>query len=77
MEQGTPLPEKPVMITFDDGYYNNYLNAFPLLQEFQMKAVISIIVSETDKYSELDENRENYSHLTWPQIQEMMDCRPR
>ena len=73
VEQGTPLPEKPVMITFDDGYYNNYLNAFPLLQEFQMKAVISIIVSETDKYSELDENRENYSHLTWPQIQEMMD----
>ena len=30
VEEGTPLPEKPVMITFDDGYYNNYLNAFPL-----------------------------------------------
>ena len=73
VEQGTPLPEKPVMITFDDGYYNNYLNAFPLLQEFQMKAVISIIVSETDKYSQLDENRENYSHLTWGQIGEMME----
>jgi len=73
VEQGTPLPEKPVMITFDDGYYNNYLNAFPLLKEFQMKAVISIIVGQTDKYSELDENRENYSHLTWDQIKEMMD----
>ena len=73
VETGTPLPEKPVMITFDDGYYNNYLNAFPLLQEFQMKAVISIIVSETDKYSQLDENRENYSHLTWGQIGEMME----
>lgn len=73
VEQGVPLPEKPVMITFDDGYYNNYLNAFPLLQEFQMKAVVSIIVGQTDKYSELDENRENYSHLTWDQIKEMMD----
>lgn len=73
VEQGVPLPEKPVMLTFDDGYYNNYLNAFPLLQEYRMKAVISIIIGETDKYSELDENRENYSHLTWEQIGEMMD----
>lgn len=73
VEQGVPLPEKPVMITFDDGYYNNYLNAFPILKELQMKAVISIITGETDKYSQLDENRENYSHLTWPQIREMMD----
>ena len=73
VEQGVPLPEKPVMLTFDDGYYNNYLNAFPLLQEYRMKAVISIIISETDKYSQLDENRENYSHLTWDQIREMMD----
>lgn len=72
VEMGTPLPEKPVMITFDDGYYNNYLNAFPILQELQMKAVISIIISETDKYSQLDENKENYSHLTWDQIKEMM-----
>lgn len=73
VEQGVPLPEKPVMLTFDDGYYNNYLNAFPLLQEYRMKAVISIIVGETDKYSQLDENRENYSHLTWDQIGEMME----
>ena len=38
-----------------------------------MKAVISIIISETDRYSQLDENRENYSHLTWEQIGEMME----
>ena len=65
------LPEKPVMLTFDDGYYNNYLNAFPLLQEYGAKAVISIIGRETDRYSQLDENKENYSHLTWDQIKEM------
>ena len=72
VRQGTPLPEKPVMLTFDDGYYNNYLNAYPLLQKYQMRAVISIIVGETDKYSGLDENKENYSHLTWDMINEMM-----
>ena len=72
VEQGIPLPEKPVMVTFDDGYYNNYLNVFPILKELQMKAVISIIGTETDKYSALEETSENYSHLTWYQINEMM-----
>lgn len=72
VREGTPLPPRPVMITFDDGYYNNYLNAYPLLQQYGMRAVISIIVAETDKYSELDENRENYSHLTWEMANEMI-----
>lgn len=71
VHEGTPLPEKPVMITFDDGYYNNYLHAFPLLREFGAKAVISIIGVETDRYSAKEENNQNYSHLTWEQIKEM------
>lgn len=73
VKNGTPLPEKPVMLTFDDGYYNNYLHVFPLLKEYNMKAVVSIICRETDRYSELNENRENYSHLTWEMINEMID----
>lgn len=73
VDHGTPLPEKPVMITFDDGYYNNYLNVFPLLEELEMKAVISIIVGETDKYTESGEVSENYTHMTWDEINEMME----
>ena len=72
VDNGTPLPQKPVLITFDDGYYNNYLYGFPILQEQNMKAVISIIGLYTDKFSEVDENNAYYSHCTWPQINEML-----
>ena len=72
VEQGAPLPKKPILLTFDDGYYNNYLYAFPLLKEYKMKAVISIIGKHTDRFSEKDDNHATYSHITWKQIQEMV-----
>ena len=30
---GGPLPEKPILITFDDGYRSNYKLLYPILQE--------------------------------------------
>jgi len=40
---GTPLPERPVMITIDDGYMSVYETAFPILQKYNMKATVFII----------------------------------
>lgn len=40
---GEPLPEKSVMLTFDDGWLDNYLFAHPALQEFGLKAVLFLI----------------------------------
>jgi peptidoglycan/xylan/chitin deacetylase (PgdA/CDA1 family) len=37
------LPRKPVIITFDDGYLDVYKNAFPVLREFGMKAVVFVL----------------------------------
>lgn len=43
-----PVPEKSVLITFDDGYMDNYTNAFPILKEFNMNATIFVISSYLD-----------------------------
>ncbi|MBI1806212.1 MAG: polysaccharide deacetylase family protein [Ignavibacteria bacterium] len=37
------LPKKPVIITFDDGYLDTFEHAYPLLEEFGMKAVIFVL----------------------------------
>jgi peptidoglycan/xylan/chitin deacetylase (PgdA/CDA1 family) len=39
----TPLPENPLMISFDDGYRDNFLNAYPLLRKYGMTAAFYII----------------------------------
>lgn len=43
------IPRKSVLITFDDGYLDNYFNAYPLLKENHMKATIFVISSLLDK----------------------------
>ncbi len=41
--------EKPVMLTFDDGYSDNYTDLFPLLQKYQAKATIFLINNMLDQ----------------------------
>lgn len=73
VEKGTPLPEKPVVLTFDDGYSNNFLYAFPLLKKYDSKAVLSIIGYYTDLYTDTPDQNPSYSHVTWNDVKKMID----
>ena len=69
VKNGKALPEKPVVISFDDGYYNNLSYALPLLEKYGMKADISVIGRYTELYSNSsDKPNNNYSHLTWDDL---------
>ena len=70
--EDSPLPDNPIIITFDDGYYNNYEYVLPLLEKYEFKAVISIVGNYTDKYSETGEANPNYGYLRWCDINSAM-----
>jgi peptidoglycan/xylan/chitin deacetylase (PgdA/CDA1 family) len=55
------LPDKPMLITFDDGYADNYNAALPILEKFGQHAAVFII---TDKIGQP-------GYLTWDQIKAM------
>ena len=65
------LPDKPIMITFDDGFESFYSIAYPILKENNMRAVVSVIGSVTEKYSAINDHNISYSNLTWSEINEM------
>ena len=68
--EGGELPENPIMITFDDGYYNNVNLCGPILEKYQMRAVISVVGIYTDNEENCTGKRSNnYSYLTWEEIE--------
>jgi Predicted xylanase/chitin deacetylase len=70
---GVDLPDNPIILSFDDGYFSTYKNVYPLLQKYNMKIVLSIVGKSTDDFSKVNDNNIDYAHLTWKHINEMQE----
>lgn len=57
------IPSKTVAITFDDGYYNNYKYAYPVLKRYNIPATVFIIVNKIGQPG----------WLGWRELKEMSD----
>lgn len=72
----TPLPEKAVLITFDDGYSSMYNHAWPILKMFKIPAVIAVVGSWLDEKQNVDFDGRKIPRdalLSWAQIKEMQE----
>lgn len=65
------LPEKPVVLTFDDGTYNYKEYRLPLLKKYDFKATVSIVGSYTDIACEEAQPNPAYSYLDWQDVTEL------
>jgi peptidoglycan/xylan/chitin deacetylase (PgdA/CDA1 family) len=66
------LPLKPILITFDDGNYNNIFYGEEILTKYNCKAVFNVIGAFSE-YSTTsgDHSKPNYSHMTWEQVENL------
>lgn len=61
------LPEKPILIHFDDGYYSNYEYVYPILKKYNVKASIYVVTDKVGK--EID----GIKYLGWKECLEMQN----
>jgi len=66
LKQGYPLPEKPVALTFDDGYRDAYEVVFPLLLDYGFTGTFFVLATPA--------HFESPDYLTWAQMNEMADA---
>jgi peptidoglycan/xylan/chitin deacetylase (PgdA/CDA1 family) len=70
---GLPVPPKPFVITFDDGYFCNYSQAFPILRQHGFVATVFLIHNFVRRDAATPrEGRETF--MSWPEILEMQEA---
>ncbi|MFH1784218.1 MAG: polysaccharide deacetylase family protein [bacterium] len=69
------LGDKTVVITFDDGFLNNYTHAFSILKKYNFKATVFLSVAYVGDKSAWNSNSVESPHdmLGWENIREMFD----
>ncbi|MEL7501355.1 MAG: polysaccharide deacetylase family protein [Cyanobacteria bacterium J06554_6] len=65
LRTGVPLPEKPVLLTFDDGYVGHYEHVYKLMRRYNYPAAFSIFTAKPDG------DVVGRSTVTWDQLQTM------
>ncbi len=86
MANDAPLPEKPIVLTFDDGYLDNWVFAYPILKKYGRHAVIWMTTDFVDPCATPRPNLEDVwkgavskkdlpvtGFLSWPEMRIMIE----
>ena len=68
---GTELPPKSVMIHFDDGYYSNFVYAYPVLRDFGFNAIVFMITQHVEELKDVQPPLD-HNELTWTAAKTMI-----
>lgn len=76
---GKPLPEKAILLTFDDGYVSFYTRVFPLLKSYNYPAVLAVVDSWMEGGGKAGDGSVDYAgirmpssaFINWNQVREM------
>jgi len=71
VSRGTPLPQNPILLTCDDGYLDNYLYAYPVLQELNARMTIFTVGISIGKDTYRDTSQAINPHFSFAQAAEM------
>lgn len=67
------LPDKALLLTFDDGYLSFYKIVFPILKQFRYPAVLSVVTSWADGRDNPGAYSKEKGFMNWTQIKEVAD----
>lgn len=62
------LPAKPIILTFDDGYEDNFTHVLPLLKQYNMKGTVFVVVEGIGKPCSWLKRHECNQLMTWDQL---------
>ncbi len=68
------LPDKPVVLSFDDGRQSVCLTVLPLLRKYGTPAVLSVIGESADEFSALPGENPRRAHASWAQLRAVADA---
>ncbi|HEX3011777.1 MAG TPA: polysaccharide deacetylase family protein, partial [Syntrophomonadaceae bacterium] len=72
--KGEKLPAKPIVITFDDGYQDNYTYAWPILRKYRFTATVFVVtntIGGINKFDCIKHIEPKNKMMNWAQIREM------
>lgn len=74
IEERSSLPEKPIVLTFDDGFRNFFTEAFPILEEFGYRATVFLVTDFCGRHNDWSGNPASFPRseiLNWTEIREL------
>ncbi|MDQ0204701.1 polysaccharide deacetylase family protein [Pectinatus haikarae] len=72
--EGRPLPKNPILLTFDDGYMDNFTAALPLLEKYSMTAVVFPITKWVGRKNQWENfGKQETTTMNWANLQNWLD----